>query len=45
MRYAFSHVLDADKEQADYEEWIRRGTPHGQCAPVITAKEMKGVLA
>ena len=32
--------IDADEEQAVWENYIRRGTPHGNPAPVIIAREI-----
>lgn len=34
-----SIFIDADEEQAIYEEWLRHGTPYGEPAPVIIAQE------
>ena len=35
-----SIFIDADEEQAIWEDWLRHGTPHGETAPVIIAQEV-----
>ena len=35
-----SIFIDADEEQAIWEDWLRHGTPYGEPAPVIIAQEV-----
>ena len=34
------HYIDADEEQAIWEDWLRHGTPYGEPAPAIIAQEV-----
>ena len=35
-----SIFIDADEEQAIWEDWLRHGTPYGEPAPIIIAQEV-----